>query len=64
MKKIYIKPNIEVFNIGLQQMIADSIKSVSGAGGMGVGGEFSGGKSDAPFRDDFEEDIDFSNLLW
>ena len=67
MKKIYIRPNIEVINIGLQQMIANSVKSVTGAGGMGMGsGEFPGGSSDAKLRDwgDYEEDFNFDNILW
>lgn len=47
-------------------MIANSVKSVTGAGGTNVGGEFPGGSSDAKFRDwgDFEEDFNFDNILW
>lgn len=46
-------------------MIANSVKSVTGAGGTGVGGEFPGGSSDAkelPDWDDWEEDLD--HILW
>ena len=45
MKK-YIKPNTEVISVKTQQMIANSITSITGLTGVDVGGEFTGGTVD------------------
>ena len=56
MKKIYLKPNTEVISVKTQQMMANSITSLSGLDGVDVGGEFGGGDADSPL---FGLDEDF-----
>lgn len=57
MKKIYIKPSVEVIRLSLEKMMANSLGSVSGLSGVKMGdGDFDGGVADAKGRgnaDDF-----------
>ncbi|MBO4462570.1 MAG: hypothetical protein J5797_00050 [Prevotella sp.] len=62
MNKKYIKPNIEVVNVRTQQMIANSLTSITGLDGVTLGGEFTGGGTDARlFEDDSFDFDDFNN---
>ena len=63
MKKQYMAPAMEVYKMEIEQMVCDSMKVGSGSIGSGTPGI----EKAAPFRgfDDFEEDLDMSDIkLW
>ena len=64
MKKVYIKPNVEVTKVANENLLSGSpVKSVSGADGLGKGqGEFTGGVSDTKDRGDYGSDSNFGSL--
>ncbi len=64
MKKVYIKPNVEVTKVANENLLSGSpVTSVSGASGLGKGqGEFAGGVSDTKDRGDYGSDSNFGSL--
>jgi hypothetical protein len=67
MKKVYIKPNVEVTKVTIGNLLNNGspVGSVTGADGLGKGqGEFVGGAGDAKGRGDydFEGESSFGDL--
>ena len=59
MKKIYMKPEMEAFNMKTESLIC--LSGVEGKKAKGSG-EVLG--KELPDFDEFEEDFNFDNLLW
>ena len=65
MKKVYIKPNVEVTKVTIGNLLNNGspVGSVTGADGLGKGqGEFAGGVSDTKDRGDYGSDSNFGSL--
>ena len=60
MKKIYMQPLTEVVKIGTEQMICQSIVTLSGDAGISQGGEVTSGS----VNPDAKEDWFYNNDLW